>query len=80
LNFLLSNRKSAIGNRHFLLRLFVIRVLAATLAELAKLKPIGRGLLVLSRRVIPVLAVVALQHNIIAWHELFPIGNCRLPI
>jgi hypothetical protein len=49
----------------------VISVLAATLAELAKLKPVGRGLLVLSRCVIPILAVVALQHNIIAWHNSF---------
>ncbi len=58
----------------------MVGVLATATAVLPKLKPLGRGFLVLSCNVVPVLAVITLQNNIIAWHMLFPIGNCRLPI
>jgi hypothetical protein len=44
-----------------LLRLFVIRVLAAGIAELRELQTAGGRLLVLRRRVVPVLALGALQ-------------------
>src|SRR5260370_28335813 len=57
---------------------FVIGVLAATATELTEFKPVGRGLLILSRDVVPTLTVVTLKHNIIAWHIL--ISNFRLPI
>ena len=62
------NRQSAFGNRQ-LLRLFVTSVFAATAAELAEFQPIGRGLLILGRHVIPTLAILTLKHNIIAWHN-----------
>ena len=41
----------------------MIRVLAAGIAELRELKPAGGRLLVLRRRVVPVLALGALQCN-----------------
>ena len=50
------------------LRLFVTSVFAATTAELAEFQPIGRGLLILGRHVIPTFAILTLKHNIIAWH------------
>ena len=56
----------AIGNTLF--RLFVTSVFAATAAELAKLKPIRRGLLILGRYVVTAFAVNTLKNNIIAWH------------
>jgi hypothetical protein len=59
---------------------FVIGMLAATTTKLAKLKPVGRGLLVLSRHVVAILAIIALEHNIIARHMSFPISDFRLPI
>ena len=46
-----------------LLRLFVVRVLAAGITELRELKPASGRLLVFRRRVIPVLALGALQCN-----------------
>ena len=52
-----------------LLRLFVIRVFAATATELAEFQPVGRGLLILGRHVIPTLACLTLKHNINAWHR-----------
>ena len=58
----------AIGNTLF--RLFVTSVFSATAAELAEFQPIGRGLLILGRHVIPTLAILALKHNVIAWHFL----------
>jgi len=61
----------------FSLRLFVISVLAATATELAKLKPIGRGFLILRRYVVTTLAVITLKHNIVARHLLFPISDCQ---
>ena len=51
-----------------LLGLFMTRVLAATTTELAEFQPIWRSLLVLSRHVVPTLAILALKHNVIAWH------------
>jgi hypothetical protein len=65
----------AIGNN--LLRFFVTSVLAATATELTEFQPLGRGLLVLGRHVVPTLAILALKHNVIAWHNLFPISDCQ---
>jgi hypothetical protein len=50
--------------------LFMISVFAATATELAKLKPIRRGLLILGRYVVATLACTTLKNNIIAWHRL----------
>jgi len=61
-----------------LFRLFVISVLTATAAELAELKPIRRGLLILGRYVVTALTRTTLKNNIIAWH--FFISDFRLPI
>lgn len=59
----------------------MISVFAATAAELAKLKPVRRGLLILGRYVVSALACTTLKNNIIAWHFfLFPISDCQLPI
>jgi hypothetical protein len=49
---------------------FMISVFAATATELAKLKPIRRGLLILGRYVVTAFAVNTLKNNIIAWHLL----------
>jgi hypothetical protein len=46
----------------------MISVFAATATELAKLKPIWRGLLILGRYVVATLAYTTLKNNIIAWH------------
>jgi hypothetical protein len=46
-----------------LLRFLVVRVLAAGIAELRELETAGGRLLVLRRRVVPVLALRALQCN-----------------
>ena len=46
----------------------MVSVFAATAAELAKLKPIRRGLLILGRYVVPTLTFSTLKNNIIAWH------------
>jgi hypothetical protein len=51
-----------------LLRLFMISVFATTATELAELKPIWRGFLILGRYVVAAFAVVTLKNNIIAWH------------
>jgi hypothetical protein len=48
----------------------MISVLAATAAELAELKPIRRGLLILGRYVVAALTCTTLKNNIIAWHLL----------
>jgi hypothetical protein len=56
----------------------MISVFAATATELAELKPIRRGLLILGRYVVPTLTVITLKNNIIAWHLL--ISDFRLPI
>jgi hypothetical protein len=47
----------------------MISVFAATATELAELKPIRRGLLILGRYVVAAFAVVTLKNNIIAWHN-----------
>jgi hypothetical protein len=65
----------AIGNA--LLGLFMTCVLAATATEFAEFQPVGRGLLILGRHVIPALAILTLKHNIIAWHRLTPKANCK---
>ena len=64
--------QSAKSNPKSLLGLFVISVLTATATELTKLKPIWRGLLILSRNVVAVLAVLTLQHNVISRHKSNP--------
>jgi len=48
----------------------MISVFAATATELAKLKPIGRGLFILGRYVVAALTYNTLKNNIIAWHLL----------
>ena len=53
----------------FLLGFLVSRVLAATAAELTKLKTLRGRLLILRRHVITTLAIRALKHNIIARHK-----------
>jgi hypothetical protein len=50
---------------HFLMR----RVLAATLAKLLHLQPIGRGLAILGRRVIALFAIAALHRDDFSGHE-----------
>jgi len=63
----------------------MISVFTATATELAKLKPIRRGLFILGRYVVAAFTVDTLKHNIIAWHLLvsdfrsflLPISNCR---
>jgi hypothetical protein len=52
-----------------LLRFLVARMLAATAAELPKLKTLRRSLFILRRRVITTLTFRALKHNIIARHD-----------
>jgi hypothetical protein len=46
----------------------VISVFAATATELAELKPIRRGFLILGRWVVAALACTTLKNNFIAWH------------
>jgi hypothetical protein len=57
-------------------------VLAATTTKLLKFQPVGRGFLILSRRVVAALAIRALEHNVIARHNpsSFPIANWQMPI
>jgi hypothetical protein len=43
-------------------------VFAATATEFAEFQPVGRGFLILGRHVIPALAILTLEHNVIAWH------------
>jgi hypothetical protein len=52
-----------------LLGLLVRPVLAAATAELPELETLGRRLLVLRRHVVAALALGALQHDVIAWHN-----------
>src|SRR4051794_30399458 len=51
-----------------LLDFLVTLVLAAMAAELLHFQPLRRGLLVLRRRIVPVLALCALERNDIARH------------
>jgi hypothetical protein len=76
--FQIGNWQLPIGN--ILFGLFMTRVLAATATEFAEFQPVRRGLLILSRHVVPTLTIVTLKHNVIAWHKLFPISDFRLPI
>ena len=55
--------------RSSLLGFFMISVFAATATELAKLKPVRRGLLILGRYVIAAFACTTLKNNIVAWHN-----------
>jgi hypothetical protein len=50
----------------------MISVFAATATELAKLKPIRRGLFILGRYVVAAFACTTLKNNIIAWHNSNP--------
>ena len=52
-----------------LLSFLVTSVLATTATELLKFKSIGRGLLILGRYIVTILAVGALKYNIIARHK-----------
>jgi hypothetical protein len=61
-----------------LLRLFVVGVLAAGVAELRELKPARGRLLVLRRRVVPVLARRTLQCNNFAHSVCSPIVASHL--
>jgi hypothetical protein len=53
----------------------MISVFTATATELAKLKPVRRGLFILGRYVVAAFAFITLKHNIIARHNLthFPL-------
>jgi hypothetical protein len=55
---------------HSSLRLFVRSVLAAAAAELPELQPLRRRLLILRRHVVAALALGALQHDVVARHNL----------
>src|SRR5829696_6155832 len=70
----IGNRQLAIGNGSSL-GLFMTCVLAATATKLAEFQPVGCGLLVLRRYIVPTLAISALKHDVIAWHNLFPISD-----
>ena len=70
----IGNRQLAIGNGSSL-GLFMTCVLAATATKLAEFQPVGCGLLILRRYVVPTLAISALKHDVIAWHNLFPISD-----
>jgi len=70
----IGNRQLAIGNGSSL-GLFMTCVLAATATEFTEFQPVRRGLLILGRHVVPTLTISALKHNIIAWHNLFPISD-----
>ena len=52
-----------LGNKTLLLHFLVTRVLAASVAKLLRLQPVGMFFPILGGRVIPVLAIVALQSN-----------------
>ena len=58
-----------------LLGFLMISVFAATTTKLTELKPVGRGLLVLSRYVVAALALITLKHDVVAWHNLIPISK-----
>jgi hypothetical protein len=47
----------------------MISVFAATATELAELKPIRRGFLILGRYVVTALTSTTLKNNIVAWHN-----------
>ena len=47
-------------------------VFAATATEFTKLQPIGRGLLILCRDVVPTLAFAALKNDVVSRHNSNP--------
>ena len=51
-------------------------VLAATATEFTEFQPVGRGLLILGRDVVPTLTILTLKHNVIAWHFLTSYLDC----
>ena len=53
-----------------LLRFLVPCMFTAAAAEFLKFKPLGRRLLIFRRRIITTLTIRALQHYVIAWHNL----------
>jgi hypothetical protein len=55
--------------RSSLFRFFMISVFAATAAELAELKPVRRGFLILGRYVVSTLTSTTLKNYIVAWHN-----------
>ena len=55
---------------HSSLRFLVRPVLAAAAAELPELQALRRGLLILRRHVVAALALGALQHDVVARHNL----------
>jgi len=67
----LPKHKSTIGNWQsaMLLGFLMTSVLATTATKLLKFKPIRRGLLILRRYIVTILAVGALKYNIIARHK-----------
>ena len=70
-------RENAASPRYSLLRLAVHRVLAVVTAELAQLELLRHGLLVLGRRVVPALALGALQRDDLSsgpCHGLLPVN------
>jgi hypothetical protein len=61
---------SSLRIQHSSLRLFVRPVLAAAAAELPELQALRRRLLILRRHVVAALALGALQHDVVARHNL----------
>ena len=55
-----------------LLNFLVRRVLPAARTELLELKPLGRGLAVLGRRIVPLFTIRTLQLTNFAWHRKTP--------
>jgi len=58
----------------------MVSVLAATATELTELKPIRRGLLILSRNVVAALTSLTLKNYVISRHKSFPISDCQFPV
>ena len=73
-------RRVSLSPCPFSLSLFMCRVLAATSTKLSELKPIGRGFLILCRHIVAAFAVAALEHDIVAWHNLFRVLNLKSEI
>ena len=65
---------------HPLFCLLMARVLAATAAELTKLQTVSCRLLILRRHIVAAFAIAALQYNVIARHNSFPISDCQFSI
>ena len=62
-------QKRAFGSLPYLFYFFVRRMLPATVAKLLKLQPLRHGLPVLGGRIIPFLALTALQRNDFPGHK-----------